>query len=294
MLVEAALPKLRGLLADYTRQKSEGVAVTGIGRTICNTLNYCSDSRGLVLITGKPRLGKSFAAERWVEQHPGRARYCQTPSAADDLAFFTAIARALGITVESNAKTKNLRPRIESALTGGDVMIIFDQGEHLYPSHNYRLARPSRISWLIGLLNQGASFAVLVTPQFWKTQSDYVLKSGWAASQWVGRISKYVCLPETLPISDFELVARAWLPHGDTRSIQTIADYAFLSAKCLAAVEHTVKQANYLARQDGRDKAAWPDVARAIKTGVMPGDEALTAALGRAGVSRNSPATVPR
>jgi hypothetical protein len=85
-------------------------------------------------------LGKTFAAKSWIEQHPGRARYCQTPSSADDLAFFTAIARSLGITIESNAKTKNLHPRIEAALQGGDLTLVLDEVANLYPSHNYRLA----------------------------------------------------------------------------------------------------------------------------------------------------------
>ena len=130
-----------------------------------------------------------------------------------------------------------------------------------YPSHNYRLARPSRISWLLtGLINQGASVALLVTPQFFNTQSDYVNKSGWAAAQLMGRIEKYVSLPETLPVADLEKVARAWLPNGDKRSIEVLADFAALSQKYLAAIEHTVKQAIYLARQAGRETPDWTDI----------------------------------
>jgi hypothetical protein len=293
--LKAALPNLRDLMADYTRQKGEGVAVTAIGRAVYEALGYCSQSRCLVLISGAPRRGKTWAAQRWIEQHPGRARYCQTPSSADDLAFFTAIARALGITIESNAKTKNLRPRIEAALQGGDVCLVLDEAANLYPSHNYRLARPSRVSWLLtGLINQGASVALLVTPQFFNTQSDYVEKSGWAAAQFMGRIEKYAALPDSLPIADLENVARAWLPHGDRRSIEALADYANLSQKFLAAIEHTVKQAIYQANQDGREKPEWADIQRAIKTGALPSDTALAAAIERAAGRRKAPAVITR
>ncbi len=293
--LQSVLPKVRQLMADYTRQKSEGVVVTEVGRVVCEALDYCSQSRCLVLISGKPRLGKTWAAQHWIEQHPGRARYVQTPSSADNLAFFTAIARALGITIESNAKTKNLRPRIEAALQAGDVLLVVDEAANLYPSHNYRLARPSRISWLMtGLINQGASVALLVTPQFFNTQADYVDKSGWAASQFVGRIEKYIVLPESLSIADLEKVARAWLPHGNQRSLEVLADVANLSQKGVAAIEHTVKQAIYLASQDGRARAEWQDIQRAVKTGVMPSDAALAAAIERAAVRRKASANGSR
>jgi len=293
--LQVALPKLKRLIGNYTESKQAGAAITEAGSALCAALDYCSQSRCLVLISGRPRLGKTFMAKAWIEHRPGRARYCQVPSSADDLAFFTAIARALGITIESNAKTKNLRPRIEAALQGGDLILVLDEAANLYPSHNYRLARPARISWLMtGLINQGASVALLVTPQFFNTQSDYVDKSGWAAAQFMGRIEKYVALPESLSIDDLEKVARAWLPHGDKRSIEALADYANLSQKYLAAIEHTVKQALYLAKQDGREKPEWQDIQRAMKAGVMPSDSALAAAIEQAAVRRKSPASGSR
>ena len=39
----------------------------------------------------------------------------------------------------------------------------------------------------------------------------------------------------------------------DKRCIEALADYANLSQKYLAAIEHTVKQALYLAKRDGRE-----------------------------------------
>ena len=141
-----ALPELKRLMADYTRQKAEGAAVTEIGCAINEALDYCSQVHGLGIISGKPRLGKTWAAERYVEQHPGRARLVQVPSAGDDLAFFSAIASALGITIESDAKTNRLRHRIEAALQPESVFLVLDEAAMLWPGYDYRLSRPSRIS----------------------------------------------------------------------------------------------------------------------------------------------------
>jgi hypothetical protein len=55
----AAFPRLRDLMADYARQKGDGVAVTEIGRAVYQALDYCSKSRCLVMISGKPRIGKT-------------------------------------------------------------------------------------------------------------------------------------------------------------------------------------------------------------------------------------------
>lgn len=292
--LKVVLPKLRQLMADYTKQKAEGVVVTEVGRAVYEALDYCNNSRCLVVISGRARLGKSFAAKAWIDQHPGRARYCSTPPSADDLAFFSALSMSLGITIESNAKTKNLRPRIEAALKSGAITAVIDEAALLWPGHNYRLARPSRICWLMSVIDQGASVALLVTPNFFETQADYVGKSGFAAAQWNGRIARYVPLQNDLQISDLEKVARAWLPNGDKRSIEALADYANLSQKYLAAIEHTVTLALYLAKQDGRDKPGWPDIHRALKSDVLPSDTALAAAIESAAARRKAPATSSR
>jgi hypothetical protein len=293
--LEIALPKIQRLMADYTKQQTDGVADTQIVSAVNEALDYCSQSKCLVMISGRPRLGKTFAARHWVNRNPGRARYCEIPASPDDLSFFTALARALGITIESNAKRKNLQPRIEAALQGGDLLVVADETMNCWPAYNYRQqSRPARISWILGMVNCGASVAMLVTPNFFASQQDYLEKSRWHDTQFYGRVEKYVSLPDTLPISDLEAVARAWLPHGDKRSIEALADYANLSQKYLAAIEHTVKQTLYLAKQDGRDKPEWRDIQSAFKTGLMPADAALATAMQSAAAHRKAPANSSR
>jgi hypothetical protein len=293
--LEIVLPKLRQLMADYIQQRGEDVAVTAIGRLIYDALDYCFASRCLVLISGLPRLGKTWAAKKWVERNPGRARYCEVPASGDELSFYIALARALGVTLESDPKVKKLRPRIENALQQGGRTLVLDEAAALWPSSNYRqVSRPQRVSWVMSQINAGSSIALLVTPNFFASQNDYQEKSRWQSAQFYGRIEKYVSLPDTLPISDLEAVARAWLPHGDRRSIETLAHYSNLSQAGLAAIEHAVKQAIYLAKQDGRERPDWADIQIVMKSGVMPGDTSLAAAIASAGAHRKAPANGSR
>lgn len=99
-------------------------------------------------------------------------------------------------------------------------------------------------------------------------------------------------IPEQFALLGHRRDAR--LPHGDKRSIEALADYANLSQKYLATIEHTVKQALYLAKQDGRDKPEWADIQSAMKSGVMPSDAALAAAIQSASAGRKASANGSR
>jgi hypothetical protein len=258
-------------------------AITDIGWQIHQGLEYCCNSRGLVLMSGRARIGKTFAVQSFCKIHPGRARYCEVPSSSDDLAFFTAIAQALGITIEVNAKTKNLRPRIEAALRSGDIALCLDAAEFLWPSYTYRLARPLRICWLMQLVNLRVPVCLIATEEFFNAQQAYEKKSGWQSAQWTRRIGKFIQLPEKLGIADLEKVARAWLPDGEKKSIESLADLANLSTKHLAAIEHAVNQARFYAQQRGKASPSWEDVQRAIRESAIPSDVGLATAMNKAG-----------
>jgi hypothetical protein len=286
-------PALRELIAAYARQRGERGAETEIGRQITGALDYCSQAHGLILVSGNPRVGKTWTAKHWIEQHFGKGRYCEVPSCADDTSFFMALASALGVTVESNAKRKNLQPRIEAVLKGGDLVLVLDECANLWPGFLHRQhSRPPRVSWVTSMINAGASIALLVTPNFSSAEKDFLSHARWQAAQFYGRIARYVTLPDRVALADLEKIARAWLPQGDRRAIEALADVANLSQKHAAAIEHVVKLATYFARQDGRDQAEWPDLKRAITTDVMPSDTALAAALSQEG--RRVPASGAR
>lgn len=262
--------------------------VTEIGRALHSALDYSLEQRCMVVIEGVARIGKTFAVSDWCEVRPGRVRYMQCPSTNDDVAFFTALANGLGITVEHNPKAKSLRPRIEDTLQSGDLMLVIDEAHNCWPSYSYRNARPSRICWLMtALVNFNVPVALIVTPQFFRSQKVCEERIGWASEQFVGRIGDYVKLSDELSLDDLRAVARAHLPEGDAKSIEALALYAGSSQKYLAAIEHAVKKARFLAGKAGRE-VCQADVRTAIESGLVPTDSALAGAL------RNVPARTVR
>lgn len=254
--------------------------VTAVGKSVHSALDYSLEQRCLVVVEGLARIGKTFAAKDWARSRAGRVRYVQCPSTNDDVAFFVAVAKGIGLTVDNNPKTKSLRPRIEDTLQSGDLMLVIDEAHYCWPGHSYRNARPSRICWLLtALVNHDVPVALVVTPQFFKSQEACETKIGWACEQLTGRIGDYLKLPDELGMEDLRAVARNHLPEGDTTSIEALALYAGSSQKYLAAIEHAVKKARYLAGQAGRETVIQADIRTAIESGIVPSDSALAGAL---------------
>jgi AAA domain len=280
-----------------SQAKAKGKAITALVRSVWDALDYCQQSRGLVMLSGVARLGKTTAVKLYCEQHPGRARYCPVPSSSDDLAFFIAIARSLGITVPSNVKAKYLRPRIEATLQGGDLALVLDDFQYCTTGHHNRIARPPRICWLMTeCVNRNVPIACVVTHEFFRLQREYERKTHWSWAQWTGRVERHVQLQESFTEHDLVEVARAHLADGDRRSIEILADYASLSkSKRLAAIEHAVKQARYFASLRGDSAPACEDIKRAVSESIAASDPALDVALGkRPRAVRPAAASTPR
>jgi hypothetical protein len=293
-------PSLIATLRDFRtlrseRRRAESV-VTAIGKQIFETLNYTLEGRCMTLVDGQARTGKTFAVKAWCEQHPGQARYVQVPSTNDDVGFFRAIAKDIGVSINLNSKAQELRQRIEEALQPGHLALVLDEAHYLWPTSNYRDALPGRINWIMtALVNFGVPVCLVTTPQFIKNQKRIENKTCWTSEQFIGRIGHYEKLPESLSGEDLARVASSLLPEGDKQSVECLVRYAEGSAKYLAGIDCAVKRARYLAARDGRKEASRSDVKRAIRDSVMPSDSAINEALseplkGRVkGVSRSVP-----
>jgi len=254
--------------------------VTQIGQQIYETLDYAAQSHCLVLIDGLARTGKTFAAKAWCEQRPGSARYVQVPSTNDEVGFFRAIAKALGVSSGLSWKAVQLRERIEEVLQSGDLTLVLDEAHYCWPTTDYRYALPGRITWLMtALLNHRVSVALVTTPQFIRTQKVVERRTNWTSEQLVGRIGHYQKLPDSVPESDLEKVAQAFVPEADDRSIEALVAYAQGSAKYLAGIESVARRARYLAGKEQRERVAFKDIRLAIREGVIPSDAALAEAL---------------
>lgn len=287
---------LREHLTEISTQAA-GPAVTVIGTRINETLDYALQSKCMVVVDGLARTGKTFAAKEWCAMHPGRARYVQVPSTNDDIGFYRAIAKPIGVSININSKAQELRQRIEDALQAGHLFIVFDEAHYLWPSTNLRDALPVRINWIMtALVNMRVPVALITTPQFMRTQKLIEKRSHWTSEQFIGRIGHYEKLPDTLSAQDLGRVALALLPEGDSKTIELLSCYAQASAKYLAGIEAVVRRARYLAGTAGRKTVSREDIKRAIQGSVMPSDSALAKELAEPdprAVTRKKTAFIP-
>lgn len=274
------LASLRELQAEAIATQRRGLVVTELGRQVWEAMDFALEGRCMVVIDGKARTGKTFAAKSWCELHPGRARYVQVPSSNDDIGFFRAIARALGVSINQNSKAQQLRDRVEDVLQRGGLMVVFDEAHYLWPQSNYRQALPARINWIMtALVNHQVPVALVTTPQFMRSQLALEQRTHWSGEQFTGRIGHYQRLPDTICDDDLEGVARFALPEGCARSIETLVVYAKISRKYLAGIETSVRLARARARKENRSVVTFDDIRFAIKDSVIPSDTALSQAI---------------
>lgn len=274
------LAVLRESLNTWRESHAAACVVTGLGKRVGETLDYAAETARLVLIDGAARTGKTHAAQRWCEQRPGRARYVQVPSSNDEIGFLIAIARALGVSVESSPKAHKLRTRIEGTLHGRDLMLVFDEAHYCWPQSNYRHAKPVRINWIMtALVNQGVPVALVTTPQFLNSQKATETHTAWTSEQFTGRIGHYEKLPDRLDVHDLAAVASALLPEGDKRAVEMLVEYARTSQKYLAGIDAVVSRARYLAKRDARERVTTADIKLAIIASALPSDAAFSAAV---------------
>lgn len=280
-------PTLVATLREYVQlwiaERTKGVVMTEIGRTISDACDYASDQRIMALINGHARIGKTFQAKIWCAQNPGSARYIQVPASNDEVGFYRAIARAIGVSINLNSKAHHLRDRIEDVLQSGQLTVVLDEAHFCWPTSNYRGALPRRISWICtALVNYDVPVVLVTTPQFFLARGGTVEKAHFNADQFDGRLMHYEALPDSLSKEDLAAVAKSLLPEGSDATITGLVSYAQASAKYLAGICAVVTRARYLAKREGRAKVQAGDVRKAMKEGVIPSDKALAAAVTKA------------
>jgi hypothetical protein len=289
-------PDLVRILREYrqawSNARTAGAVVTEVGKLVHDSLEYSYSQKCLTVTEGLERIGKTCAALQWCDLHPGRARYVQVPPTNDDIGFFQAIAKALGVSINLNSKAQELRARIETVLQRGHLMLIFDDSHWLWPQSRYRDALPARITWLMtALVDKGIGVALLTTPQFFESQRALVRKTCWRHHQFEGRIGHYEYLPEELSEPDLTAVAKWHLPEGDSETIFGLVSYAQSSGRYLQGIKAVVQRARYEVEKAGRAKVTANDIRRVITRSAIPSDNGLAAAI--AGTRRTPNATSP-
>jgi histone H3/H4 len=258
----------------------EKTVVTSLGERVHEALEYAAETGRMTLIEGSARFGKTYSVMDWCLRHPGRARYVQLESTSDDMSFYRAIAKALGVSITLTSKAQDLRMRIEEALQPGNLVLVLDEAHYLWPNLIDSRSLPTRINWILtALVNRGVPVVLVTTPQFLSNQRAFEHKTRWTSEQLTGRLGYYEKLPDVLPIEDLEKIASALLGDVDPKIVQVVVDYANGSAKYLAGITTVIDRARFVARKEGRDSIQFADIKRAIKESVIPSDKAFAIAM---------------
>ena len=256
------------------------ITETSISHRVFGALDYTRDARTLTLIDGPARIGKSFSARAWCDRTAGLARYVQVPCSNDDIGFFRAIGRALGVSASLQLKASEIRNRVEEVLQLGDLMLVLDESQYCWPQSWQRYAMPSRVNWILqALVNFNVPVALVTTPLFYSSQKRVEELTGWTSEQLIGRIGHIERLPNKLARADLVKVAKALLPDADGATWGALAAYAEVSKKHLASIEAIAKRAAWLASQDAEPSVTAAYVRRAMKESVIPSDTALAESL---------------
>ena len=248
-------------------------AQTTISRRVFDALDYTRQARCLTLIDGPARIGKSFSAQKWCNRSAGIARYAEVPPSNDDIGFFRAIGRALGVSSSLQLKAAEIRSRIEEVLQVGDLMLVLDEAHYLWPQNWYRYAAPARVNWLMtAAANHGVAVALVTTPQFFKGQKQVEQLTKWNSEQFVGRIGHVERLPKELDFDDLVAVAKSMAPQCDRVTWRALAAFAKSSQARLGCMDAIIKRARWFARQDGRMEVSAREIRRVMKERVSSFD----------------------
>ncbi|HEY3762679.1 MAG TPA: AAA family ATPase [Verrucomicrobiae bacterium] len=284
---------LREYKTAFVEQQKDRV-VTALGKKVREVLDYTFYSRGLTLIEGNARMGKSYSARAWCLEHPGQARFVEVPPSNDEAGFFRAIARGLGLGNFLQYKVAEIRERVESVLLSGDLLLVLDEAQRLWPQKNLRYGFPNRVNWVMTMANHNVPICAITTPQFIELQKAAEEKGRWNSAQLIGRICHYEPLPTDLDEADLMAVGKAVLPESSNEVLRALAVYARSSARYLAAIDSIAKRARFISMRAGRADATTADVRTAMKESVIPADSKLLRALASGRKSKTpQPTPVP-
>lgn len=270
------------LFAYKQRKETEAfskLAETTISQQVFSTLNFAAATRGMVLIEGNARIGKTTAAAAWCSANTGRARFVSLVDAPDEGCFYRAIARSLGLPCTYTRKVNEMRDRANDMLQKSGIMLVLDEAHYLFPQHSRAYTVPHRVNWIMtALCNQRIPVALVTTPQFVRSQRKIERQTGWTSEQFRGRLKRFVSLQSDLPQVELEAVARFHLPEASSATIKMLAGHAMATTTSISGIVNAIDSARYEAAQRGSDSVTFEDVETAISSSVIPSDQAMTLA----------------
>jgi AAA domain len=241
------------------------IVSTEISRRVHQTLELALSSRGMTLTEGNPREGKSTAAQYWSQQRLGQVRYVQLESSNDEGSFLRSISQALGTPCNPELKAFEMKSFIQETLSAGDLMLVFDEADQLWPRTIRPVKAPARIEWInTALKNRSIPVAMVGTNKFSECMAVFDKKcTVWATEQFMGRLADHQRLPAELSDEDLRAIARHLLPSATNGMLNLLAALAKRDEGYVATIERAVQKARFIASQSG-SKSITPEILKEV------------------------------
>lgn len=267
---------------------------TSIGAAMHASLDYALRNRRMVIVEGLAGSGKTTAAESWVRQHPGHARFVSLSGITHRTGFFQKIGTAIGLAT-CQRKSSELQAKIETFFQLSGLMLVIDEAHYAWPRTKRVTAAPEIIDWInTALVNAGVPVALICTDQFRHYKEQVERQTGWTSEQFMHRCKRYTVLPETPTDDDMRAVAtfmlsaewnehaRRWQPgavDANARAVAYVVAYAMeRQTMKIAAICDAMTEARDIALSDGRCVVTAKDVVHAVDDRQKPSDAALKTA----------------
>lgn len=276
------LPKvLRDYQSGLAEDGYQSFTETSVSKAVFETLNYAlatAEFGPIVCIEANPGHGKTFAAQRWTKAHLGFARYVTLRGLSNKASFFRAMADGLGIAhSEHSVAIGKAQANVERFLICSKPLVVIDEAHLMFGRQHKPNSHPGLIDWMMGMQNEGVPFALVTWSQFGERLRAVESATDWAGAQLARRITRYKRIPApTEP--DYLAVARSHFPEACSTSLRLISKYALYSCHGMQGVTSTVRDAQLIARENGREIPSLDDVRRAVRDFRMPSDKAQKAA----------------
>jgi len=238
---------------DYIETRPK-IVPTEITKKVAEAVEYAKENRCVCLVNGEAGLGKSTALEDYAHKSGGLARVIQVPPSTDEISFYRAVARSLGLPASTQAKGPALRAKIDDMLNDAkDLVLIFDEGQYIAPIGRDHRALPHRINWVISALaNREIPTVIVTSPLFLEVLKGVQKATAWNAMQFVRRVGVTFELPRNLSCKEYEAIGAAMLPGCRTDLLKAAAGAAEESPTRLGCLKAILKYASAQAKSAGR------------------------------------------
>lgn len=262
---ESDLKLLAEMRRDYIETRPK-IVPTEITKKVAEAVEYAKENRCVCLVNGEAGLGKSTALEDYAHKSGGLVRVVQVPPSTDEISFYRAVSRSLGLTASTQPKGPALRAKIDDMLDDAeDLVLIFDEGQYLAPIGRDHRALPHRINWVISALaNRKIPTVIVTSPLFLEVLKRVQKATAWNAVQFVRRVEMTVELPRNLSCKEYEAIGAAMLPGCRTDLLKAAAGAAEESPARLGCLKAILKYAAAQAKSAGREVPEDDDFREAV------------------------------